>query len=155
MQPTGPRKSGMKPLDLKISRKSYELTNELVERYFGKVLAEQAVKVREEVRATMMRHYQDAEKLQQQGQIAHVELLNSKLTLSDAEREYQKIREAETISSMRRCSTPLRKKGAIFIQPVTNLFYLDSLEKCGLFLCQGIGEKSAACPGEQEKGAGR
>jgi outer membrane protein TolC len=121
-------------------QKSYELTNELIERYFGKVLAEQAVKVREDVRTTMEHHYHDAEKLQQQGQIANVELLNSKLTLSDAEREYQKsIRQNDILNEA--LLNTLAEKEVIFIQPVTNLFYLDSLENVDYFYARAL-EKS-------------
>ncbi len=121
-------------------QKSYELTNELVERYFGKVLAVQAVRVREDVRATMEHHYHDAEKLQQQGQIANVELLNSKLTLSDAEREYQKSVRQNDILNEALLNT-LAEKADMFIEPVTNLFYLDSLENVDYFYSRAL-EKS-------------
>ena len=121
-------------------QKSYELTNELVERYFGKVLAEQAVRVRDDVRATMEHHYHDAEKLQQQGQIAHVELLNSKLTLSDSEREYQKSVRQNDILNEALLNT-LAEKQYQFIEPVTNLFYLDSLENVDYFYARAL-EKS-------------
>jgi outer membrane protein TolC len=113
-------------------QRSYELTNELIERYFGKVLAEQALKVREEVRSTMEHHYHDAEKLHQQGQIARVELLNSKLSLSDSERECQKsIRQNDMLNEA--LLNTLAEKQAVQIQPVTNLFYLDSLEGVDYF----------------------
>jgi len=121
-------------------QKSYELTNELIERYFGKVLADQAVKVREDVRATMEHHYHDAEKLQQQGQIAKVELLNSKLTLSDSEREYQKSVRQNDILNEALLNT-IAEKEDIFIRPVTNLFYLDSLENVDYFYARAL-EKS-------------
>jgi len=121
-------------------QKSYEVTNELIERYFGKVLAEQAVKVREEVRSTMEHHYHDAEQLQQQGQIARVELLNSKLSLSDAEREYQKSVRQNDILNEALLNTLAEKQGSL-IQPVTNLFYLDSLEEVDYFYAMAL-EKS-------------
>jgi len=113
-------------------QKSYELTNELIERYFGMVLAEQSLKVREEVKTTMEHHYRDAEKLQKQGQIANVELLNSKLYLADSERELQKsIRQINMLNEA--LLNTLAEKQIYTIQPVTNLFYLDSLEKVEYF----------------------
>ncbi len=113
-------------------QKSYELTNELIERYFGKVLAEEALKVRGDVRTVTEHHYHDAEKLQQQGQIANVELLNSKLSLYDSEREYQKSVRQNDILNEALLNT-LAEKEAIIIQPVTNLFYLDSIENVDYF----------------------
>ncbi len=118
-------------------QKSYELTNELIERYFGMVLAEQSLKVREEVRTTMEHHYHDAEKLQQQGQIANVELLNSKLYLADSEREWQKsIRQNNIINDA--LLNTLAEKEIYIIQPVTNLFYLDSLENIEYFYSEAM-----------------
>jgi outer membrane protein TolC len=109
-------------------QKSYELTNELIERYFGMVLAEQAIKVREEVKSTMEHHFQDAEKLQKQGQIANVELLNAKLYLADSEREWQKSVRQNSILNEALLNT-LAEKEVVTLLPVTSLFYLDSLEK--------------------------
>ncbi|MEI7421923.1 MAG: TolC family protein [Prolixibacteraceae bacterium] len=121
-------------------QKSYELTNELIERYFGMVLAVQSVKVREEVRATMEHHYRDAEKLQLQGQIANVELLNSKLSLAEADREYQKSLRQVSMLNEGLLNT-LAVGGNSEFQPVTELFYLDSIEKVGYFFSQA-GTKS-------------
>ena len=113
-------------------QKSYELTNELIERYFGMVLAEQSLSVREEVKRTMQLHYQDADKLQKQGQIANVELLNSKLFLADAEREFQKSVRQKSILNEALLNT-LAEQGSFEIHPVTNLFYLDSIEQVSYF----------------------
>jgi outer membrane protein TolC len=113
-------------------QKSYELTNELVERYFGLVLANQASKVRKDVQATMEKHYSDAKKLQEQGQIAQVELLNSKLNLADSEREYQKsVRQNEILNEA--LLNTLAEKDINLMQPVSSLFYLDSIEDLDYF----------------------
>ena len=113
-------------------QKSYELTNELVERYFGLVLASQAVIVRKDVKTTMELHFRDATKLQEQGQIASVELLNSKLNLADSEREYQKsVRQNDVLNEA--LLNTLAEKDISQVQPVTGLFYLDSLESADYF----------------------
>jgi outer membrane protein TolC len=114
-------------VEIENRQKSYELTNELIERYFGMVLAGQSLKVREEVKKTMLLHFGDAEKLQKQGQIANVELLNSKLILADSEREWQKSNRQIAILNDALLNT-LAEKEKIEIQPTTNLFYLDSIE---------------------------
>ncbi len=118
-------------------QKSYELTNELIERYFGLVLAEQSSKVREEVRSTMEHHYQDAEKLQGQGQIANVELLNSKLNLAESEREYQK--SLRQINMLNEALLNTLSENKVFVnQPVTALFYLDSIESVSYFYAKAV-----------------
>ena len=113
-------------------QKSYELTNELIERYFGMVLADQSILVREEVKNTMLLHYQDADKLQKQGQIANVELLNAKLYLADSEREWQKSVRQRSILNEALLNT-LAEKGSFEVRPLTNLFYLDSIEQVSYF----------------------
>ena len=113
-------------------QKSYELTNELIERYFGMVLADQSILVREEVKNTMLLHYQDADKLQKQGQIANVELLNAKLYLADSEREWQKSVRQKSILTEALLNT-LAEKGSFEVRPLTNLFYLDSIEQVSYF----------------------
>lgn len=121
-------------------QKSYELTNELVERYFGMVLANQAMIVRKEVKTTMEKHFHDAGKLAEQGQIAHVELLNSKLNLADADREYQKsVRQIDILNEA--LLNTLAEKNSSGIQTVSSLFYLDSLENVAYFFDKAI-EKS-------------
>ena len=113
-------------------QKSYELTNELVERYFGRVLAIQAMNVRKDVKATMEKHFSDAGKLHEQGQIAQVELLNSKLNLADSEREYQKSVSQNDMLNEALLNT-LAEKNSLFIEPLSGLFYLDTLESVDYF----------------------
>ncbi len=121
-------------------QKSYELTNELIERYFGKVLAGEALAVRAEVKSTMEHHFQDAEKLQKEGQIAKVEMLNARLYWAEAEREWQKsVRQNEQLNDA--LLNTLATEGSYQLQPTTNLFYLDSLENIEFFYRMAI-EKS-------------
>lgn len=113
-------------------QKSHDLTNELVERYFGMVLASEAINVRKDVKTTMEKHYHDAGKLHEQGQIAQVELLNSKLNLADSEREYQKsVRQNEILNEA--LLNTLAEKDITLMQPISSLFYLDSLETLEYF----------------------
>lgn len=70
--------------------KQSELLSELVERYYGLSLAQQAVKVRAKVLETMQKHLYDAQKLSEQGQIAKVQFLHAQVAVTDAEREMKK-----------------------------------------------------------------
>lgn len=121
-------------------QKSYELTGELVERYFGLILANQAVKVREVVKAGMQRHLDDAQKLASQGIIANVEVLNAKVYFADADRELKKsdrqveiLNEAvlNTVADTARC----------VINPMSELFYLEKIEPLNFFKAKAL-EKS-------------
>ncbi len=113
-------------------QKSHELVSELIERYFGLILANQAVKVREVVKSGMEKHLNDAEKLAQQGIIARVEVLNAKVYFGDADRELKKsnrqveiLNEAvlNTVADTAKCS----------IHPLSELFYLEKIEPLNFF----------------------
>ncbi len=113
-------------------QKSYELSCELVERYFGLMLAKQASRVREEVKTTMARHHSDAEKLQKEGMIAAVEVLNARVYYSDSEREWLKAKRQIEILNEALLNTVALEEGNA-IEPLTNLFCLKEVEPIGFF----------------------
>lgn len=81
-------------INLDISHEEVRLTEgqlltEIVSRYYGLVLAMQASEVMQEKYIAMKNHFSDAQKKFDQGMIAKVELLNAKVGLSEAEREYK------------------------------------------------------------------
>jgi len=61
--------------ELNSQLKRNELLSELVARYYGLCLAQQAVNVREQVLDAMNKHLYDSQKLLEQGQIARVQFL--------------------------------------------------------------------------------
>ena len=63
------------------------LTTQLVEYYYGVILAEQAVELSKRVVRGIENHLFDAEALEEEGMIAHSEVLYIKYRLSEAERE--------------------------------------------------------------------
>jgi len=65
----------------------------LVQRYFGLVLAEQAVAVRAATVAGLSRHVADATRLEEEGLIARAERLRANVALAEAERELASARE--------------------------------------------------------------
>jgi outer membrane protein TolC len=121
-------------------QKASELSGELVERYFGLILTNQAVKVRQEVKAAMQNHFDDAQKLSAQGMIAKVEVLNAKVYLADADRELKKAEHQLEITNQSVLNTLAGDENSM-INPVSQLFYLNKIEPIDFFRKNAI-EKS-------------
>jgi outer membrane protein TolC len=118
---------------LQQKQKSAELMSELVTRYFGLVLAEQACQVRAQVADAMKKHLDDSEKLSKEGQIAHVEFLHAQVASSDAERELKKAnREAAIIE--RALQNTMAIGDTNDLAPTSKLFILKSIEDEGYFV---------------------
>ena len=121
-------------------QKASELTGELVERYFGLILANQAVKVRETVKSGMEKHLSDAVKLAKQGIIAHVEVLNAKVYFADADRELKKSdRQVEILNEA--VLNTVADTATYNIHPLSELFYIEKLESLNYFKQKAL-EKS-------------
>jgi outer membrane protein TolC len=113
-------------------QKNGELMSELAERYFGLCLAKQAVVVRQEAFDGMERHLQDALKMEKQGLIAHADVLNAQVYHAQAERELSKARHTEFILNQALLNT-LAANEDITVDPVTRLFYMDTIEPVSYF----------------------
>lgn len=81
------------------SATSGELRLELVQRYFGQRLAEEAVAVRQMTVDGLKRHVADAFKLEQQGQIARAERLRAEVALAEAQRDMETARSDRALAS--------------------------------------------------------
>lgn len=113
-------------------QKQFELSSELVERYYALVLSQNAKEIRYEVKKTMEAHLSDAEKMMGQGIIAKAEYLHAKVYSSEADREYKKaIRQFRIINDALINTLALDEN--INIIPVSNLFYLDKIEPLEYF----------------------
>lgn len=113
--------------DETMRQKEGELLNELVDRYFGLSLARQAVLVRQDVLKGMHRHLSDAEKMQRDGLIANAEVLQARLYHAQADRELKKaMRTADILNDA--LNNTLATEIDTLYEPVTPLFYLDSIE---------------------------
>jgi len=126
--------------EIETVQKSHELSCELVERYFGLILANQAMKVRQTVKDGMQKHYDDAQKLAQQGMIAQVEVLNAKVYYSDADRELKKSERQVEIINEALLNTIAESENSK-IDPISELFYLDKIESVDYFKINAL-EKS-------------
>lgn len=113
-------------------QKNGELMSELAERYFGLCLAKQAVVVRQDAFDGMKKHLQDALKMEKQGLIAHADVLNAQVYNAQAERELSKALHNVFILNQALLNT-LAIGQETDINPVTRLFYLDSIEPMTYF----------------------
>lgn len=113
-------------------QKQGEMMSELVERYFGLCMAKQVEKVRTEVYKGMQKHLSDAVKMQEQGLIANADVLNVKVFNSQAERELNKSKRTSTIINESLLNT-IAEEAKINIEPISMLFYLDSIESIEYF----------------------
>lgn len=118
--------------EIETTQKSHELINELVERYFGLILANQAVKVRQEVKTGMQKHFDDAQKLAKEGMIAQVEVLNAKVYYADADRELKKSdRQVEILNEA--VLNTVAEVGNPKINPLSELFYIEKIESLDFY----------------------
>lgn len=98
-----------------------ELLTELVTRYYGLALATQAVEVYTQMFDAMDKHYNDAQKLFDEGQIAKVELLHASVVRNEAERDLKKAqRNIEIIQSGLKAT--LATDSIASLLPANNLF---------------------------------
>jgi outer membrane protein TolC len=113
-------------------QKEGELACELVERYYGLCLAQQAEAVRLDVYKGMQKHLSDAEKMGKQGLIAKADVLHAKVYNAQAERELTKAHRSVEILNNALLNT-LAMDTSIQITPVSELFYLDKIESSEYF----------------------
>ena len=118
--------------EIETIQKSHELTGELVERYFGLILANQAVKVRQEVMTGMQKHFEDAQKLAKEGMIAQVEVLNAKVYFAEADRELKKSdRQVEILNEA--VLNTVADSANSRINPLSELFYIQNIESLDFY----------------------
>lgn len=116
----------VKEVERKREQVEGELFSELVERYFGLVLAHEVVVIRREVERGMEHHYNDARELERNGLVAKGERLYAEMYLSKAANETQKaIRDSETINYAL-CNT--LSDSAVFV-PVTPIVVGEPLKE--------------------------
>ncbi len=118
---------GTKDANENIRQKRGEVITELVERYYGLCLARQAVSVRNDVLTGLEQHLNDAEKMENEGLIAHTDVLHAHVFQAQALRELSKARQTADILNQALQNT-LVVDDSMPIEPVSQLFYLDSIE---------------------------
>lgn len=112
-------------------QKESELLSELVDRYYGLVLAKHAISVRKEVFDGMKKHLDDALLLGKEGLVSKADILNVRVYFSQAERELLKShRIAKLIEESLLNTLVLNEKN---ITPLSKLFYFDNIEDISYF----------------------
>jgi outer membrane protein TolC len=112
-------------------QKENELLSELVDRYYGLVLAKQAIIVRKEVLNGMQKYLDDAILMNKEGLISKADVLNIKVYHSQAERELSKsIRTSDLIEESLLNTMALNDRKVI---PVSKLFYFDEIQDLQFF----------------------
>jgi outer membrane protein TolC len=81
--------AGLDAADAERSGARQSLTTELVDRYFKRRLAADVLNVRKQALETLDRHVQDAERLQEAGQIARTDALRAQVARAEAERDFK------------------------------------------------------------------
>ncbi len=112
-----------------------ELLTELVTRYYGLVLATQASDVMKEKFEAMQKHYNDANKMFEEGMIAKVELLSASVALSDAEREYKKASRMVETTRTGLSATLASQQDTCFV-PANLLFINEEIPSLDYWLSQ-------------------
>jgi outer membrane protein TolC len=113
-------------------QKDAELVSEVVERYYGLCLAQQALNVRLDVLKGMQKHLDDALKMEKEGLIANADVLHAKVYNAEAEREVNKAK--RTIEILNEAlANSLALDSVTKIKAISTLFYLDTIESLEYF----------------------
>ncbi len=112
-----------------------ELSSTLVERYFGLVLAREALKVRQEVYETMEKHMSDAKRMKEEGIIPNADFLHIKVYYSEAQREQKKAERTIDIAEegLRNILSVTENQKLL---PISSLFINDDLPELDFFLSE-------------------
>jgi outer membrane protein TolC len=116
--------------------KAGEAICELTERYYGLVLANQTLRVRQVVLEGMQKHLHDATRMHEEGMMAYVEVLQAKVFEAQAKRELSnavRMQETARAALMNTLGNP-----AATIETVSGLFYIDSIHPLEYYLHEAL-----------------
>lgn len=120
---------GVEIADSELSEVRSGLTAQLVERYFGLLLAQHAVEVRRQVVEGVKQHLADAVALERNGMIATSERLYAEYKTAEAERDLQRAQLTARTAHEALSNT----LGGAEVMPVTAMFVLKDPEDVGYF----------------------
>ncbi len=103
-----------------------EVMMELVERYYGLLLAQKVDNVRDQVMGTMKEHMDDAQKMKDEGIISNTQFLQAKVYYTEAKREKDKAKKQINIVNDALINTLTVDDKDISI--MTSFFYINSLK---------------------------
>ena len=110
-----------------------EVTMDLVERYYGLLLAHKVEGVRAEVMTTMKQHMDDAEKMKNEGFISNTEFLQTKVYYAEAKRENDKAtKQVNTVNNA--LLNTLTFPSDLNVNILSSFFYLENLKPLDYFI---------------------
>lgn len=138
--------------DAQLKRTEQNETLQLVQAYFGQQLAEQVLRVREQVRNGLQQHYQNAQKLEREGFATRAQLLQAQVAQDGAERDFRQassdLHSAQTaFARLLHSDTPIHTLSPLFVQ-LTPLEPLEQFAEAalqghpGLAQLRAIGEQA-------------
>lgn len=127
------------------------LTTQLVERYFGVILARYAVDVRRQVAEGLASHLADARALESNGMIAASERLYVEYKVAEAERELQKV-QLEACTAREALVNTL---GGAAVEPATAMFVVDNPEDVSFFARMAIENNTLLQQAQLQEGLAR
>ena len=120
-----------------LSMKQLEKFDDLVKYYFAVVLSEEVFKTRVEVEQGLQKHYNNALKLEEQGQINKLERLQAQVSLDKSRIERKKsLRDAQIAQVA--LARLLKSKEKVL--PTTSLFINDSLPELSLYINKSLAD---------------
>ena len=118
-----------------LTMKQLEKFEDLVKYYFAVVLSEQVLKTREDVEKGLKKHYENAVKLEKQGQINKLERLQAQVSLDKSQVERKKsFRDSQIAQIALARLLKSREK----VTPTTTLFINESLPTMSLYLDKSL-----------------
>ena len=119
------------------NRKKNQLTTQVIDRYYGVRLAQDAVRIRQQVLDVMNAHLSEAKSMYEEGMIAESQLLHAKVFHAEAQRKLKKARRKLEIAQKALQNTMAIDRAA-FIQPTSKLFYRKELRGIEEFREQAV-----------------
>ncbi len=110
-----------------------QIITELVDRYYTLNLMQQVILVRQDVLKGMQRHYNDAEKLYNQGLLSKTDLLHARVFYAEAEKDLENAKNMANVTHQAFVNS-LSLDSNVQYMAVSPFFYIDSLEPLSYFL---------------------
>ncbi len=121
--------AGLVAADAERSGAHHSLTTELVDRYFKRRLAAEVLNVRRQALETLDRHVQDAQRLQDAGQISRTDALRAQVARAEADHDYKVAARDVALASVAIQATLGTDQDVDPVTPLPAALQLDSVER--------------------------
>ncbi len=118
------KKAAVKSAEAKAELLEYKTFLNFVKRYYGVVMAKSYYETRQEVETSLREHYEHSKSMQDEGQLARVEVLSSQVKLEDAILESKKAKNQYELAQ-----NALRESLHLELTPSSKMFINEDLEE--------------------------